>query len=206
MVCRRCHRGAVAHDSHETPHQTPPKSRRQVLGGKVNRVKGISDEVDANAASTEKRSPVPMAGHSGECDTQREVSRVSDTIELAVKIVGSPAALARALAIAPLSCQPLAEGNGECQCDIVAAAVAHHWPSAVARPRDDGHVVLADLMAPLADAHQDKRFAAQRAIADDLGCLPADFDSLRKLIASLARAARREKRLGPGPPRGDGPP
>jgi DNA-binding transcriptional regulator YdaS (Cro superfamily) len=171
--------------------------------GQVYQAKSVLHEPAANAVGTQKRSSVPIAGHSSDRDTQHDVSRVADTVELAVKIVGSPAALARVLAITQSHASRLRKGTAG-----ISATLSLRLSRVIGRPllqglRDDGHVVFADLMQPLATAQEDKRFAAERAIVDDLSCLPAaDFDGLRRLIASLVRAARREKKPSSSVPSG----
>lgn len=117
---------------------------------------------------------------------------ILDTIELAVTIMGSPAALARALAVTQSHVSRLRKGTAG-----VSVELSLRLSRVIGRPllqglRDDGHTELADLLQPLADAQTDKRFTAQRSIDDDLAALPpADYRHIRAVIASLANAARR---------------
>jgi hypothetical protein len=121
------------------------------------------------------------------------VPNVLDTIELAVTTLGSPAALARALAVTPSHVSRLRKGTAG-----VSAELSLRVSRVIGRPllqglRDDGHGDLADLMQPLADAREDKRFALNRAFTDNFSVLPpADTRYVEGIVARLAKLARQE--------------
>jgi DNA-binding transcriptional regulator YdaS (Cro superfamily) len=120
------------------------------------------------------------------------VTKVIETVKLALAGTGSSAALARELAVTPSHVSRLKSGKTG-----VSPEISLRLSRIIARPalqglRDDGHADLADVLQALIDLRDDKQAIAQRKLDEDLAALPpTDFRHVRALIASLANAARR---------------
>jgi plasmid maintenance system antidote protein VapI len=130
--------------------------------------------------------------------TSRAVSNLLEALNLALAEVGSPAELAKVLAITPSHMSRLRKGKAG-----ISAELSLRLSGIIGRPmiqglRDDGHVDLAELLQPLFDPKDDERVARMRKMEFQLSRLaPGDYKNVKGLVASLAKAARQRKTTRP---------